>query len=106
MRTPTKVTIWVAMPIKLLAAEVVCATAVPHGAVSHGQRWFTAVEMPPLDDGPAVRRRDLPASAVPHHRAHKAMCTSALPGRPRAVEGRSMVTNVDRCRQLSSRPGR
>jgi hypothetical protein len=36
----------VAMPIKLLAAEVACATAVPHGAVSHHQRWFTAVEIP------------------------------------------------------------
>lgn len=30
---------------------------------------------------------------------------SALPGRPRAVEGHSMVTNVDRCRQLGSRSG-
>lgn len=32
--------------------------------------------------------------------------TSALPGRPRAVEGRSTLTNVDRCRQLGSRSGR
>lgn len=30
---------------------------------------------------------------------------STLPGRPGAVEGRSMVTNVDNCRQLSSRSG-
>lgn len=31
--------------------------------------------------------------------------TSVLPGRPRAVEGHSLVTNVDRCRQLGSRSG-
>jgi hypothetical protein len=32
--------------------------------------------------------------------------TSALPGRPRAVERRSALTNVDSYRQLSSRSAR
>jgi hypothetical protein len=62
--------------------------------LQHDERVVAA--FPPLSN-PRMGRDGL---------ASAAQRTSALPGRPGVVEGRSTMTNADRCGQLGSRSGR